>query len=175
MNFALAPAQREHVLGDLFARHFGDDEPIARELYAGWDELQEMQTAGMAIGGHSHTHVPLATLSSDLQQRELQSCADALRSRLRSQSLWPFAFPYGSFNATTCRYAREAGFDCAFTIEAGSCDALDDVFRLRRFDANDVDAELLDGATAAPSSVLHLTDPSSTRSSSRGVDQRGEP
>jgi peptidoglycan/xylan/chitin deacetylase (PgdA/CDA1 family) len=152
LNFALDRADRERIINDLFDVHLGDELPFARELYLSWDDVRDMQKAGMVIGGHSHEHVPLATLSGDAQRDELQSCAAALRTRLLPQPIWPFAYPYGSFDGTTCRLTREAGFDLAFTVEPGSCEVSDDVSCLRRFDANEVETILLGDAMSGEES-----------------------
>src|SRR6266850_5604696 len=57
LNFHLQEALRNRILDDLFAEYLGDESEFARELYLSWDEVLEMQSAGMLIGGHSHSHV----------------------------------------------------------------------------------------------------------------------
>jgi peptidoglycan/xylan/chitin deacetylase (PgdA/CDA1 family) len=138
MNFGLTSGVRDAVLDGLFARYLGDEASFARELYVSWDELREMQACGMVAGGHAHTHAALGTCDEELQRHELEQCATTIRTRLRPQDRWPFAYPYGSFTPVTARLTREHGFDCAFTTEAGANDVADDLFRLRRLDTNDL-------------------------------------
>ena len=151
LNFQLPVDLRDQVLHALFVTYLGDEASFAGELYLSWDEAREMQSAGMLLGGHSHSHVPLATLSDERQQLDLKTCADLLRDRLNGQALrqgsgqawWPFSYPYGkadSFNEATVEVLRKLDFICAFATEVGPNGAGQDVFRIRRIDPKDVAA-----------------------------------
>jgi peptidoglycan/xylan/chitin deacetylase (PgdA/CDA1 family) len=142
MNFALPRHDRQRIVDELFAAYLGDEEPFARELYLDWNEVRALQHEGMIVAGHSFEHVPLATLGEDQQREEIHGCASALRTHLAAQPIWPFVYPYGSYNGQTCRALQDEGFDLGFGVEAGSCEPGDDVFGLRRFDANDVESAL---------------------------------
>jgi len=92
----------------------------AERQFLGWDEAAEMQRGGMAIGSHTHSHNILATLSGEEQQKE---CRDS-RALLQDKSLVAesLAYPVGkptSFSRDTMRYARDAGYRCAFTNYGG--------------------------------------------------------
>ena len=149
LNFQLPVDLRDRVPDALFVAYLGDEAGFAGELYLSWDEARKMQSAGMLIGGHSHSHVALATLSDDQQQLDLKTCADLLRDRLNGQALrqgsgqawWPFSYPYGkadSFNEATVEVLRKLDFICAFATEVGPNGAGQDVFRIRRIDPKDV-------------------------------------
>ncbi len=135
-NFAIDPVLRDRVVAEIFAAHFGDEAAFAADLYLTWDQLREMQQAGMIIGGHSHAHSALDGLTPDEQRRDLSHSAALLRNKLLPQPVWPFAYPFGRFNDATVDVLRDLGYSCSFTVEVGPNDARQDPFRLRRFDTN---------------------------------------
>jgi peptidoglycan/xylan/chitin deacetylase (PgdA/CDA1 family) len=134
LNFALPTDVREAAVSRLFHKHLGSSEAFARELYMSWNELREMQGHGMVIGGHSHAHRALSSLSLEAQVADLTRGAELMASRLRPQDAWPFAYPYGWHNDTTVSVLRDLNYACAFTVETGANDVNQDAFRLRRFD-----------------------------------------
>ncbi len=141
LNFNLTEAQRERILNDLFARYLGDEKEFARELYVSWEEVRRMQSAGMLIGGHTHSHVALSTMGDPQQQADLTQCSQLLRERLTPQALWPFSYPYGqahSFNEVTVQTLQDLDFACGFVTEVGPNDVNRDLFRIRRIDPKDV-------------------------------------
>ncbi len=100
-----------------------------------------MQAAGMRIGGHSHAHRALGSLSDAEQIEDLTRCREALARNLRPQSHWPFCYPYGkraSFNARTIECLRDLGYDCAFSTEVGDNAPGADAFALHRFDCKEL-------------------------------------
>ncbi len=106
-----------------------------------WEEARQMQAAGMVIGGHSHEHKPLATLSSEDLHWDLSKCQRLLSEHLTPQSFWPFSYPYGkqdSFCDATTRELRCLGFACSFSTEIGGNRPGMDLFALRRIDCKDV-------------------------------------
>jgi peptidoglycan/xylan/chitin deacetylase (PgdA/CDA1 family) len=135
-NFLVPPPVRDAILGDLFARHFGDEAAFAADLYVSWGELREMQDHGMVIGGHSHAHSALSNLTPAEQASDLARSIAVLRKHLRAQVQWPFAYPYGWHDDDTVAIVARLGFACAFTVEAGSNHRDQDPFRIRRFDTN---------------------------------------
>jgi peptidoglycan/xylan/chitin deacetylase (PgdA/CDA1 family) len=140
-NFTLPPELRDRILDDLFADHLGPEQPFARELYLSWDDLRQMQSAGMIVGGHSDRHAALSDLPDEEQQLDLSSSLAMLKSNLRPQPFWPFAYPYGRHAPSTSALLARLGFACAFTVEPGHNFAGHDVFALRRFDTNQVRME----------------------------------
>jgi peptidoglycan/xylan/chitin deacetylase (PgdA/CDA1 family) len=137
-NFVLPPAIRDRVVDRMFGEYLGDETAFASELYVDWDELRQMQDAGMVIGGHSHQHLPLPSLDDAALAADIARNATELQARLRPQPLWPFAYPYGRHDAASIAAVREHGFACGFTVEAGSNAVSHDRFRLRRFDTNQI-------------------------------------
>jgi peptidoglycan/xylan/chitin deacetylase (PgdA/CDA1 family) len=143
LNFCLSTDVRSQVLDSLFETYLGDEAEFARDLYLTWDEGRQMQQAGMLLGGHSHNHVPLASLPDATRQSDLQTCMEFLRQNLNPQNLWPFSYPYGktsSFNSATVQTLQELGICCSFGTEVGTNAAGEDLYRLRRLDPKDVAA-----------------------------------
>jgi peptidoglycan/xylan/chitin deacetylase (PgdA/CDA1 family) len=76
--------------------------------YFTWKQLRELAADGNEIAGHTLTHRDLATLSPGEQAREI--CID--RRQLIQHGLRPvdFAYPFGSYDATTERAVRRCGY-----------------------------------------------------------------
>jgi peptidoglycan/xylan/chitin deacetylase (PgdA/CDA1 family) len=138
VNFTVTDELRQVILDDLFDEYLGDERDFAKTLYLDWDEACEMQSVGMALGGHSHGHNALPKLPASTRRADLLQCATLIRAHLRPQSLWPFSYPYGDVDAATAAMVGELGFDCAFTTEVGANESDADRFHIRRFDPKDV-------------------------------------
>jgi peptidoglycan/xylan/chitin deacetylase (PgdA/CDA1 family) len=141
LNFTLPVATRDLILDALFGEHFGDEAQFARDLYLGWDELRQMQGAGMVIGGHAHRHVPLSARSAQGQVEDLTACKELLSRRLEAQPTWPFSYPYGkldTFDASTIETLRALAFDCAFTSVVGANGPGTDLYAIAREDPKDL-------------------------------------
>jgi peptidoglycan/xylan/chitin deacetylase (PgdA/CDA1 family) len=141
LNFKLPERTKSQILDALFARHLGDEAQFARELYLSWDEAREMQAAGMLLGGHTHRHLALASLSDAEQRDDLATCTRLLKERLRPQDLWPFTYPYGkrdSFNEHTVATLRALGYACGFATEVGDNEPGQSRYEIRRIDPKDV-------------------------------------
>jgi peptidoglycan/xylan/chitin deacetylase (PgdA/CDA1 family) len=136
-NFALDPLARDAAVRRLFVQNLGDPVGFAKELYVDWEAARQMQSAGMVIGGHSHAHRPLSRLSIADLERDLVHCQYLLDSRLSTQTLWPFCYPYGkkdSYSADAVRLLRNAGCACAFTTEVTLNRPGQDLFSIGRVD-----------------------------------------
>ncbi len=140
-NFVLERNIRDQVVKTLFEEHIADEQSFASTLYLNWDEGRRMQAAGMLIGGHSHQHKPLATLSDEELHWDLSTCQRLLTKHLQPQTYWPFCYPYGqkdSFSDLTVKQIKQLGFTCAFSTEVGGNTPGTPLFTIRRFDCNDV-------------------------------------
>jgi peptidoglycan/xylan/chitin deacetylase (PgdA/CDA1 family) len=145
-NFIVDCHIRDQVVKTLFEQHIGDEKSFSQTLYLSWEEARHMQTAGMLMGGHSHQHKPLASLSDEELQWDLSTCQRILVEHLHPQDLWPFSYPYGrkdSFNDTAVRQVKRLGFSCSFTTEVGANLPGMDLFTLQRIDCKDAPAEKL--------------------------------
>lgn len=86
------------------------------------DELRELGSAGIEIGGHSATHADLSALSYDAALEEL-STGKAELEEILGEPVEVAAYPYGRTSADAIRAARDAGFRAACSTSArGSWD-----------------------------------------------------
>jgi peptidoglycan/xylan/chitin deacetylase (PgdA/CDA1 family) len=140
LNFVLEADIRDAVVKTLFEEHIAAEQAFSPTLYLSWDEARAMQDAGMLLGGHSHHHQPLATLSSEALQADLSTCQRLLEEHVRPQAWWPFSYPYGkqtTFNAAAVHELSQLGVTCAFCTEVGDNLPGTDVFAIRRIDCKD--------------------------------------
>jgi peptidoglycan/xylan/chitin deacetylase (PgdA/CDA1 family) len=79
-------------------------------------ELRQLVTAGMSVGAHTMSHPILSEASPELAVEEICECRRSLERAL-GQPIWGLAYPFGDSSSVTdreFRFAREAGFKCAF-------------------------------------------------------------
>ncbi len=141
VNYLCPDVLRDQILDAIFVEYLGEEAEFARQLYMSWDEAKEMQAAGMLIGGHSNGHMVMSTLDNSRQREDLETSTGLLHSRLNSQNLWPFCYPYGTaytFNSITIQILRSLGYVCSFTTENGVNEVGQDTFNIHRTDTNDV-------------------------------------
>jgi peptidoglycan/xylan/chitin deacetylase (PgdA/CDA1 family) len=127
---------REHVLG----LHCGRwPEPLARRPESDpwrsltYDELRVVaqQSDGIDFGVHTLTHPVLPLLPHDEQVHEMRECLEELRLQL-PRVLPVVAYPYGLYDRTTIRAARDAGLWAGFTMEARSPGPAPSMFTIPR-------------------------------------------
>jgi peptidoglycan/xylan/chitin deacetylase (PgdA/CDA1 family) len=94
----LAVLRREHTVATFFE--------IGRAVLAYPHYTAELARAGMAVGDHTETHLPLAELSAVGQAREIDQAAAAITHAGAPAPLL-FRPPYGSFNIETLAVLRE--------------------------------------------------------------------
>jgi len=107
--------------------------------FMSWDQLREMQAAGVIIGNHSYYHTKMnevprgygpgeyrAWVSSDLVK------SGSLMMKRLGDSPRFFAIPYGAYNQLVLDEARKAGYDAVLTQDAGSVSSHTDRFRIPR-------------------------------------------
>ncbi len=112
--------------------------------HAGWDgppsqqnrmltaeQIREMDSAGMEIASHSHTHPDFARLSHSEQAEEARLSRSILEELLQ-HPISGFAYPYGRFGEETPRILREAGYEWACTTRSGWYRPEEDPYLVRR-------------------------------------------
>lgn len=92
-----------------------------------WEQIEEMNAAGVAIGAHTQTHRLITGLDEDAGRREVIGCKASLERRLK-RPCHQFAYPNGNQSEKTRHLLAEAGFTQAFTMERNAwtpdCDPL---------------------------------------------------
>jgi len=76
-----------------------------------WDELREMQSAGMTIGAHSRTHPEMTKKGVSLASEIEGSREDIQKNLGTTPDL--FAYPYGDWDDRVASAVRAAGFKAA--------------------------------------------------------------
>jgi len=128
---------RDAALDALFSKHFGPDADFIQELYVTWEEIIELYSAGMVIGGHTVTHPWLPRLSSEEQAAEIYASLLLLEEKLNTK-IKLFSYPYGGYNEDTLRLLRHRECDLAFTSKAGIICYRDKPLEIDRLDTNDL-------------------------------------
>jgi peptidoglycan/xylan/chitin deacetylase (PgdA/CDA1 family) len=116
--------------------HWIDGEPVAS-----WDDVRALAEAGVAIGSHTRHHRRLSELEPAEREAELKGSLTDLREHLPTATA-VIAYPNGDHDDATCRAAREAGYEAAFTTEKGRNGAATDPFRLHRVSVHGTDGPL---------------------------------
>ena len=85
-NFLLPAELRDRIVTRLFEEHLGSQSEFAAELYMSWSDARKMQEEGMVIGGHTHRHRPLASLSEAEMAEDLGLCRSLIDANLNAVS-----------------------------------------------------------------------------------------
>jgi len=108
------------------------------------EQLREMINSGLiTVGGHTISHSKLSKLSIDEQENEISRNAGFIAS-LGSQSIIPFAYPFGSrldFTAETIGIVKRF-YPIAFAAYRGRIKKNADLYRIPRFAVKDEDEKL---------------------------------
>ncbi len=100
-------------------------------------EVRELIRGGLVeVGGHTHRHPVLSSLSREHQRQEIVAGRERLEALTR-QKVRFFAYPFGmatDFDRHSVDIVREEGFEAACTIVPGSLDSTNlDPYRLTRY------------------------------------------
>jgi peptidoglycan/xylan/chitin deacetylase (PgdA/CDA1 family) len=93
----------------------GTDLPRPSDPFLSWSQLAELRDAGTEIGGHSHSHPQMDTLSPAAIRDELVRCTGLLEEAL-SERIRSFAYPHGYNDRRVRRSTREAGYESATAV-----------------------------------------------------------
>jgi peptidoglycan/xylan/chitin deacetylase (PgdA/CDA1 family) len=94
-----------------------------------WEQLRELQDAGMTIGSHTRTHPVLPDYHAALHNEVAMSRADIEQHLGHAPDF--FAYPFGEWDAQSAAWARTAGYRAARTYRGGAWNAPSDLYHLR--------------------------------------------
>lgn len=85
-----------------------------------WEQLREMQAAGMEIESHTVSHVDLAAISvsPDRLRREIEGSRTTLQAELGVPVEY-FCYPAGRYNDQVLKAVKKAGYKAALTTKPG--------------------------------------------------------
>lgn len=107
--------------------------------YLSWDQVREMQAAGVDFQNHgfAHDHMAFKPAERDMAEYRAGIRADlAVSTRILSEELKKrplfFAVPYGEYNATLLEEIRSFGYEAIFLQDPGSVSSDTDPFAIPR-------------------------------------------
>ena len=99
--------------------------------YLSWEEISEMQKAGMSFGSHTLTHPDLRKLSAASLEKEIQESKTILEQKL-GQQITDFCYPSGKYDDAVLQELKKANYQTAVTTNSGISHLKDDPFLLKR-------------------------------------------
>jgi peptidoglycan/xylan/chitin deacetylase (PgdA/CDA1 family) len=97
-----------------------------------WEEVREMESAGIEIGSHTVTHPLLTNIGIERLRRELTESRNRLEDVL-DHRVDLFCYPNGNSSAAVVQEVERAGYRCAVTTDPGFNDDRSNPLTLRRF------------------------------------------
>ena len=109
-----------------------------------WNEVRELNAAGIEFGSHTVTHPKLKELGSDAIEQELRQSKEAIEDKLGTcvaSFSYPFAFPEAmrSFVGELRDTLSRCGYQVGVSTVIGTATPADDPFFLRRLPVNSSD------------------------------------
>jgi peptidoglycan/xylan/chitin deacetylase (PgdA/CDA1 family) len=95
------------------------------------DQYRTLERAGIAIGGHTLTHVHLPEASLERVRQELVESKGLLEEVL-GKPVTTFAYPYGESTEAVEREVEAAGYRAAYATDRAPADHRANRYRLRR-------------------------------------------
>jgi peptidoglycan/xylan/chitin deacetylase (PgdA/CDA1 family) len=96
-----------------------------------WEEIREVQAAGIECGGHTISHPQLDLLTPAAAQKEIAGCKEKLEEKLKT-AISSFAYPHGYHNKMVQRLTQEAKFSSACGVKDALSTPGDDLYGLAR-------------------------------------------
>ncbi len=102
-----------------------------------WDQVKDLDNAGMEIGGHTRTHPYLPTIDSQADLiSEIKGGKTVLESQL-GHPIFSFAYPFGHYNDNIISVVKKAGFTSARSTYKGVYNSLAEIYKLKGVEATD--------------------------------------
>lgn len=104
----------------------------ANKVVMNWDMIKEMQESGLVeFYSHTMSHSKCAELSDEELIRELEGSKRVIEQRLSKPCLY-LCWPKGSYNMSSIKIAKKAGYTALFTTKRGIIKARSDRFCIER-------------------------------------------
>ncbi len=114
----------------------GESDLSPLDRFIDWSQVSQMATQGVTFGGHGADHRVLTQVPPEVVRFEVATSKTVLDQRL-TEPVRSFAYPGGGWNAEIARIVKAAGYEVAFTIDAGHVSCADDPLALRRMTMHD--------------------------------------
>ena len=103
--------------------------------FMNWDEIREMEAAGVDFGAHTVSHVNLERSDAAAAEGEIRGSKVRTEQGL-SHAAPVFAYPFGKNTSAVRELVARAGFRGAFTVVPGLVNRDSDPMQLNRIDIN---------------------------------------
>jgi peptidoglycan/xylan/chitin deacetylase (PgdA/CDA1 family) len=172
LRHALPVLEREGYPAVLFVPigYVGESRPLPHERRLAaqglvnrtldWDDLRELDAAGVRIECHGISHRALVELPVDEAMREIALGKLRLEERL-GREVKAFAYVKGSeahFGPVHVSLVRQAGYELGFTSVSGANGPHSDRFRLRRYNVEPYSARTFELVLAGACDLIGLKD-----------------
>lgn len=121
LKYEAEPVERTRVVDALFCECGGDERALCDTLYMNWDDVRELDAAGVELGAHTVHHEILSRLDAQGCEREIMGSRQALERGL-GHPVPSFAYPFGrrwDYHQPALAAAAAAGFASATNTHAG--------------------------------------------------------
>jgi peptidoglycan/xylan/chitin deacetylase (PgdA/CDA1 family) len=111
---------------------------IETKKFLNWQQIHEMQAAGICYGSHGKSQAYLPGLDPQKLTDEIVRSKEILENKLK-EPIRHFCYPVGGFTENIKKMIREAGYESALTTNRGSDRYNRDIFELKRIRFSDKD------------------------------------
>ncbi|PPR63253.1 MAG: hypothetical protein CFH10_00576 [Alphaproteobacteria bacterium MarineAlpha4_Bin2] len=101
-----------------------------------WDQIRELQDAGVTIGSQTHTHLHMAINKSADNRKDIETSNNRFASEL-GHTPTLFAYPYGEAGSSVMSVVKNLGFEFAFGQHSGVAHRTSPAYFLPRFAFNE--------------------------------------
>lgn len=101
LNYYISYQYREKVLDALMQNLIPKKIDNVSDFYLNFDEIKEMNDAGMIIGSHTVSHSIMSKLSMMEQRKEIKNSFELLHAGINKLTVKTFCYPYGGFHTFT--------------------------------------------------------------------------
>ena len=101
------------------------------EKFLDWKQIRELAAAGIEIGSHSCSHVPLPELSLEEVARELSESRTLTETHIGVSPV-SLSYPFGQTSPSISALAESLGYDCAIASDSGPNDVNASIYQLSR-------------------------------------------
>lgn len=132
---SLKKVPNQEKLEILQSRGFNQLHKYASRQALSWDEIYFMKEKGIDFQSHSMFHPCLPTCSFSEAKDEIYISKAALERR--GFEVYAFCYPNGDYSNREISLCKEAGYECAITVDLGYNTVNTDPFKLKRLSVND--------------------------------------
>jgi glycosyltransferase involved in cell wall biosynthesis/peptidoglycan/xylan/chitin deacetylase (PgdA/CDA1 family) len=112
------------------------DSEFSDRVFLDWEEIREMQAAGISFGSHSMSHALLTNIRPTQAVHEIENSRQELRERLGAE-IASLAYPWGASNFILRDIVRKANYDFALSTRQGLIRATTDQWMVPRIAISD--------------------------------------